>query len=176
MRLRRLDGRSHVCVHPSRLGIRATDTAPAPENATLVETLPSDSNILSATIEQVAVEGSLKALMFATTADRRVNILDTPSCALRSSTTGLQDSPVLSSLVLREKYVILTSMSGQLVIADLAGNVLEKRRDHAKYVVNVKVIDDTDKPLLATAAWDNKINIYSLSTTKRGFVVIGRRA
>ena len=137
----------------------------APENATLVETLPSDSNILSATIEQVAVEGSLKPLMFATTADRRVNVLDTPSCALRSSTTGLQDSPVLSSLVLREKYVILTSMSGQLVIADLAGNVLEKRRDHVKYVVNVKVIDNTDKPLLATAAWDNKINIYSLSTS-----------
>jgi WD40 repeat protein len=165
MRLRKLDGRSLVCVRPSRLGLRATDIFSAPEKATIVETLPSDSNILSATIEQVAVEGSLKSLMFATTADRRVNVLDTPSCALRSSTTGLQDSPVLSSLVLREKYVILTSMSGQLVIADLAGNVLEKRRDHAKYVVNVKVIDNTEKPLLATAAWDNKINIYSLSTT-----------
>jgi WD40 repeat protein len=165
MRPRRRDGRSHVSVCLSRLDLYATDLLSAPENATLVETLPSDSNILSATIEQVAVEGSLKPLMFATTADRRVNVLDTPSCALRSSTTGLQDSPVLSSLVLREKYVILTSMSGQLVIADLAGNVLEKRRDHVKYVVNVKVIDNTDKPLLATAAWDNKINIYSLSTS-----------
>lgn len=53
-------------------------------------------------------------------------------------------------------------MSGQIVIADLAGNIIEKRRDHAKYVVNVKILDDTDKPLLASAAWDNKINIYSL--------------
>lgn len=100
--------------------------------------------------------------MFATTADRRVNVFDTPSCTLRSSATGIQDSPVLSCLALRENYVVFASMSGQIVIADLAGSIIEKRRDHAKYVVNVKVFDNTDKPLLASAAWDNKINIYSL--------------
>lgn len=100
--------------------------------------------------------------MFATTADRRVNVLDTPSCTLRSSATSLQDSPILSCLILRKKYVVLASMSGQIVIADLAGNVIEKRRDHAKYIVNVKFFDNAQKPLLATAAWDNKVNIYSL--------------
>lgn len=100
--------------------------------------------------------------MFATTADRRVNVLDTPSLTLRSSATGIQDSPVLSCLALREKYVVFASMSGQIVIADLSGKIIEKRRDHAKYVVNVKLFDSTDKPLLASAAWDNKINIYSL--------------
>ena len=139
--------------------------ASAPEQATIIETLPSNSNILSATIEQVIVDGHLKDIMFATTADRRVNVLNTPDCTLRSSATGIQDSPVLSCLALREKYVVFASMSGQLVISDLAGNIIEKRRDHAKYVVNVKILDNTDKPLLASAAWDNKINIYSLPTS-----------
>lgn len=127
-----------------------------------MESLPSNSNILSATVEQVIVDGNLKDIMFATTADRRVNVLDTPSLTLRSSATGIQDSPVLSCLALREKYVVFASMSGQIVIADLSGKIIEKRRDHAKYVVNVKLFDSTDMPLLASAAWDNKINIYSL--------------
>lgn len=140
-------------------------TSTAPEQATIVDSLPSSSNILSATVEQVIVDGSLKDVVFATTADRRVNVLDTPSCTLRSSATGIQDSPVLSCLALREKYMVFASMSGQIVIADLEGNIIEKRRDHAKYVVNVKIFDDTDRPLLATAAWDNKINIYALPTS-----------
>jgi WD40 repeat protein len=137
----------------------------APEQATIVDSLPSSSNILSATVEQVIVDGNLKDVVFATTADRRINVLDTPSCTLRSSATGIQDSPVLFCLALREKYMVFASMSGQIVIADLAGNIIEKRRDHAKYVVNVKVFENADKPLLATAAWDNKINIYSLPTS-----------
>lgn len=53
-------------------------------------------------------------------------------------------------------------MSGQIVIADLKGNIIDKRRDHAKYVVNIKTMDSPDQTLLATAAWDNKINVYSL--------------
>lgn len=116
-------------------------------------------------MEKVAVDGSLKDVMFATTADRRVNTLDVPSCGLRSSATGLQDSPVLSCLAFRENYVVFASMSGQIVIADLAGNIVEKRRDHAKYVVNVKIFDSAERSLLATAAWDNKINIYALPTS-----------
>lgn len=143
-----------------------TDFAAAPEEATVVSALPSSSNILSATVEKVLVEGNVKDLLFATTADRRVNVLDTPSHALRSSTTGLQDSPILSCMIFREKYVILAAMSGQIVVADLAGNVIEKRRDHAKYVVNIKVSQGSDRTLLATAAWDNKVNIYSLPTSE----------
>jgi hypothetical protein len=61
--------------------------------------------------------------------------------------------------------MVFASMSGQIVIADLAGNIIAKRRDHAKYVVSVKISDNVDRPLLATAAWDNKINVYSLPTS-----------
>jgi WD40 repeat protein len=155
-----------LCVHAYHgTTIRRLTQVSAPEQAIIVDSLPSSSNILSATVEQVIVDGSLKDVVFATTADRRINVLDTPSCTLRSSSSGIQDSPVLSCLALREKYMVFASMSGQIVIADLAGNIIEKRRDHAKYVVNVKVFDKTDKPLLATAAWDNKINIYSLPTS-----------
>lgn len=137
-------------------------TAPSPANASVIDSLPSSSNILNATVEKLVIGGDSKDLIFATTADRRVNILDAPSYALTSSANSLQDSPILSYTVFREKYLILASMSGQIVIADLEGNIIDKRRDHAKYIINTRIFDDADKPLLATAAWDNKINIYAL--------------
>lgn len=140
-------------------------TSPSPENATVIDSLPSSSNILNAGIEKMLVEGESKDLMFATTADRRVNILNAPSFALRSSANSLQDSPILSCTVFREKYVILASMSGQIVVADLDGSIIDKRRDHAKYIINTRIFDDENRPLLATAAWDNKINIYALPTS-----------
>lgn len=140
-------------------------TTPSPENASFIDSLPSSSNILNASVEKALVAGVSKDLLLATTADRRVNILETPSYALKSTANSLQDSPILSCTVLREKYMILASMSGQIVISDLEGNIIDKRRDHSKYIIDIRIFDDANTPLLATAAWDNKINIYSFPTT-----------
>ena len=53
-------------------------------------------------------------------------------------------------------------MSGQLITSDISGKVIEKRRDHSKYIVKVAIHDDGERaPLVATAGWDCKIHIYS---------------
>ena len=52
-------------------------------------------------------------------------------------------------------------MSGHLTLTSISGEVIEKRRDHAKYIVQIAVSPDARRPLIATAGWDNKINIYS---------------
>ena len=102
-------------------------------------------------------------LLFATSADRRLHIIEAPLCSLRASILGLQDSPILSCVVFREQVLLSTSMSGQLLASDLRGNIIDKRRDHSKYVVKVTVFHGQGEDVIATAGWDNKILIYKPS-------------
>lgn len=53
-------------------------------------------------------------------------------------------------------------MSGQLVVSDLQGVVFDKRRDHAKYVVQIITHELEDVTWLATAGWDGKVHLYSI--------------
>lgn len=96
------------------------------------------------------------------TADRRLHILDAQTNALADSLTGLQDSPILSSAVHRGKHLLSASMSGQLLVSDLKGNVVVKRRDHSKYIVKLAIHDNASETFIATAGWDCKINVYRL--------------
>jgi len=64
-------------------------------------------------------------------------------------------------------------MSGQLVASDLKGNKLDNRRDHNKYLIQVAVHQSSNDSsndhssgtqvatLIATAGWDNKVQIYA---------------
>ncbi|KAL1311177.1 hypothetical protein AAFC00_001374 [Neodothiora populina] len=108
-----------------------------------------------------------KHLLFATTADRRVNVMEVPSCALQDSLTSLQDSPVLSCAMLPSGHLLTGSMSGQITISDLAGNILCRRRDHNKYIVQVASHEMDDTILIATAGWDAKVNLYSMSGSEQ---------
>lgn len=55
-------------------------------------------------------------------------------------------------------------MSGQLIVSDIEGSTIDKRRDHTKYVVKIAVHDNgSSAPLIATAAWDCKVVIYKPS-------------
>lgn len=136
-------------------------TSPAPSNAVEVASLPTTSNILSARIEHL-VDGdeSAQPILLASTADRRLHLLD-GSGELQSSLVGMHDSPVLSCTALGRSHLLTSSMSGQLHVSDLKGQVIEKRRDHLKYVVKVAVYQEgTDDTIVATAGWDGKILIY----------------
>ena len=61
-------------------------------------------------------------------------------------------------------------MSGQLLLSNSEGRVIDQRRDHLKYVVKVCVWTDASAEIawIATAAWDAKVHLYriSLSTGK----------
>lgn len=74
----------------------------------------------------------------------------------------MQDSPILSHLILEDAFILTASMSGKLVIADLAGgDVIESRRDHSKYIVKIVSNSDAADPLIATAGWDDRVNVYA---------------
>ncbi|KAK5700634.1 hypothetical protein LTR97_005151 [Elasticomyces elasticus] len=136
---------------------------PAPEHAERISTLPTSSNILSAVVFDT--DGSVPSL-FVTSADRRLHILDAATKELRNSLVGLQDSPILSCVVFRQKHLLTASMSGQLLVSDLNGSTIEKRRDHSKYIVKIVVLDNGDDELLiATAGWDGKIVVYNPAIT-----------
>lgn len=64
-------------------------------------------------------------------------------------------------------------MSGQLHLSDYSGTVLQKRRDHSKYVVRVAIHEDPLTPVIASAGWDSKIQIYRPTTTSTSAVQLG---
>lgn len=175
----------------------------APSIPSVVEILPTSSNILSARIENVddkegyvhyhvlgilerwsfscSLTCSVHSLTFpreirpfllATTADRRLHVVDFRANALEASHSDMHDSPVLSCAAFG-KFLLSSSMSGQLHLSDYAGAVLQKRRDHSKYVVRVAIHDDPSVPVIATAGWDNKILIYRPKTTSSTDVELG---
>lgn len=109
-------------------------------------------------------------MLLASSADRRLHVVDLPSRHLSASLAGLQDSPVLSSAILQKRILLTTSMSGQLIASDMSGIGLDKRRDHSKYAVKVVAFTSSDgQTTVTTAGWDCKVNIYQSSTSTNPF-------
>ena len=88
-----------------------------------------------------------------------------PSGTLDASLTTIHDSPILSCAVLVNKLMLSTSMSGQMGLSDLMGNVLDKRRDHTKYIVHITTFHDADGFWVATAGWDAKVHVYKIASS-----------
>ncbi|KAL8929632.1 MAG: hypothetical protein Q9172_000428 [Xanthocarpia lactea] len=119
---------------------------PAPEFPWLVTSLPSTSNLLHVSIEYITKDGgggpeNHHQLLFATTADRRLHILQTNyTFSLQDSLSHIHDSPILSCTILPLGGMVslTTSMSGQVIVYDhRAKRVLDERRDHGKFVVRL---------------------------------------
>ncbi|KAF2837993.1 hypothetical protein M501DRAFT_995262 [Patellaria atrata CBS 101060] len=150
----------------------------APSTAFAVDTLPSSSNLLHISIEPIHLRDtdSVELSLFATTADRRINMvkLDSGSFDLINSHLQTNDSPVLSSFVLRSRYLITASMSGKVTLFDLLRKEkLVVRQDHSKYVVQLAHWEGGNDIFLATAGWDKKILIYRLELATGGKPSLG---
>ncbi|KAI9875514.1 MAG: hypothetical protein M1830_008396 [Pleopsidium flavum] len=158
-----------LSVRFERFGVRDEGkgwSVPAPTIPKVLPILPTSSNILHVSIEGIeanAVGGPFQCIL-AATADRRLHRLRAaPPFAMLGSDSQIHDSPILSCLVLGAKYLITTSMSGQVLLFDLEKeSVIEERRDHKKYVVKVKISEDEEGAWVATAGWDAKVYIYRL--------------
>jgi WD40 repeat protein len=131
-----------------------------------VVTLPTSSNLLSTSVGILPFADAANAQPFilASTADRRLNVVQPNSQGfdIVNSLTQLQDSPILSFTIISQRYLACTSMSGQLVVFDCKKNeVIAKRKDHTKYVVQISSFEDKHGlTWLATAAWDKQVLIY----------------
>lgn len=134
----------------------------------MLDTLPTASNVLYASVEQVLSKGDAPATQYllASTADRRLNMVTWSSNAfeIACSHTHLQDSPVLSYTMIRSRYLVLSSMSGRIVLYDCVNDeILQERRDHTKYVVRVTSLQDADGAFVLTAGWDASVRLYRMT-------------
>ncbi|KAI9809681.1 MAG: hypothetical protein M1825_000113 [Sarcosagium campestre] len=138
----------------------------------VLSSLENASNLLHVSIskaESSTADGTgLRSYIFATTADRRLNVLSTEAPFLLTDMESY-DSPVLSCVVVRNRWLFSTSMSGQLVLRDLRTNTKKgHRRDHVKYAIQVVALPDDDGIWVATAGWDAKVFIYRIDWPEAG--------
>lgn len=101
--------------------------------------------------------------IFITTADKSWSQLSTTGpFQLTQSISNAHASPVLSISSLPGPYIFSTSMSGQLMLHDGRGRLLDKCRDHLKYAVQVvSTVTRSGSWIVATAGWDQKVHIYT---------------
>ncbi|KAF1942163.1 hypothetical protein EJ02DRAFT_180940 [Clathrospora elynae] len=146
-------------------------TLPAPVNATIVESLPNRSNILSVSVFDLLLPSTagIRQYIAVTTADRQLHLIDpsTPSLDLVHSYTDFQDSPSLDIVPIGSRYLLIASMSGKLTLFDTTNNtVADERKDHTKYLVKLSTWSPNGSSVLvATAGWDAKIFLYKLDVS-----------
>lgn len=120
------------------------------------------------------------AYLVATGADRQLHLFATAAGNhIVKSFSSLSDSPILSYTTVRNgRYVLLTNMSGQLLL-QRGTETLDCRKDHAKYAVKVVAHEEGDAEdgnthvWVATAGWDSKIVLYRLSVPNEGPEIAG---
>ncbi|OQE41847.1 hypothetical protein PENCOP_c004G01076 [Penicillium coprophilum] len=146
---------------------------PAPSKPALVQT-PTSSNILSASVEQwqkpcgdVDETATAQSYIVSTSADKHVHLLETEEGnASIKSFSGLSATPVLSFVsILQGRYILMSNMAGQLILQH-GSQMLDSRKDHAKYLVKVVTYEDKTDPSkwwVATAGWDQSVNLYCLN-------------
>ncbi|PYH50027.1 uncharacterized protein BP01DRAFT_388150 [Aspergillus saccharolyticus JOP 1030-1] len=141
---------------------------PAPSSPTVIQT-PTSSNLLCCSVERWQhgdeSEQQPEALLVATGADKQLHLFETSTGneLVRSSSTS--ESPILSYTLIRQgKLVFLTNMSGQLLL-QRGSNVVDRRKDHAKYAVKVVAHEADEAVWIATAGWDAKVFVYRLRSS-----------
>lgn len=153
-----------------KLGVDDANRAwaiPAPSKPMVLGSLPSRSNILSVTVFDLLLPSATVARQYVavTTADRRLHLLNpaSPSLELVQSYTSFQESPILDIITISSRYILIASMSGKLLLYDIANDkVLDERKDHSKYVVKLASWSSSDSVLVASAGWDSKVFLYQL--------------
>jgi hypothetical protein len=133
-------------------------TVQAPHRPTIVDSLPSRSNIFSVSVFELLLRSATGAQDYVavTTADRKLHLLNPSSLTFQliHSYTSFQDSPILDVVATGRQYLLVASMSGKVVTAEDKG--LEHRRDQTKYVVKVASHSDGNTAWVASAGWESK--------------------
>lgn len=144
----------------------------APVNPTKLH-LETPANVLSTSIQKIKFSNADEPefVLLASTADRRLNYLP-----IRKLSSGqlqpfglIADSPILSMIVLQERLIVFTTISGSLTIYHpVKDKVLATRKNHSKYAIQVVTQTQGSDTLFATAAWDSQIVICKLVNHNTG--------
>jgi WD40 repeat protein len=140
-------------------------TVPAPSKPTILQSLPSRSNILSVAVFDLSLHlaEQVRQYIAVTTADRRLHLLNpaSPTLDLVHSYTSFQDSPILDIVAVGTQYLLIASMSGKLLMYDTRRDeILDERKDHSKYLVKLATWTNGTSTMVASAGWDAKIFLY----------------
>ncbi|KZM19758.1 hypothetical protein ST47_g9293 [Ascochyta rabiei] len=138
---------------------------PAPTVPTVLESLPSWSNILSVAVFDLLLPSATTVGQYiaVTTADRRLHLLNPalPDFELAHSYDSFQDSPILDIVTISSRYMMIASMSGKMLLYDTASDkILDQRKDHSKYVVKIASCSIHGSVIVASAGWDSKVFLY----------------
>ncbi|KAF2815422.1 WD40 repeat-like protein [Mytilinidion resinicola] len=171
-----------LSVNFEKLGVGDEETGwrqPSPSTPTVVTTLPSNSNILHATVHQLALPetSSPTSVLLSSTADRRLNVIrpDSETFDVLRSYTHLQDAPILDCVVLDAHHILISSMSGRIKLFNLKSEaVLDERRDHTKYVVRLTSWQRAGEAYVASAGWDTKVFVYHIEVAEDQDLKIGK--
>ena len=127
-----------VCLNYEKHGFDDTAgwTAPAPSKPTVIS-LPEAANILSVSVQPFRLGDETRTSLLATTAGRRLSVLQADRSLALLESLSPQDSPILSwTPILEANFSIGTAMSGQVILFDSKSRcVVSERRDHTKFVV-----------------------------------------
>ena len=132
----------------------------------MLDSIPR-SNVLSVSRLNLTLASNpdLHAYFAATTADRRLHLIDagsSPNSAVQSY-SSFQDSPILDVAAFQDRYLLTASMSGSLLLYDMeTEQVLDQRKDHGKYVVKLAIWSSGTTTIVATAGWDAKVFLYRI--------------
>lgn len=86
------------------------------------------------------------------------------------SYSTFQDSPILDLAVLQDRYLLVASMSGKLLLFDTkTEQILDQRKDHGKYVVKIAALTLGSYTIVASAGWDAKVFLYRMSVDNTEF-------
>jgi hypothetical protein len=140
-----------------------------PSQETQLE-LKQPANVLQVSIVnlQLSESGPVQQVLLASTADRRLHYTSWGSTsANKMIVLGIEaDSPILSFVTLLDRYIVVTTISGALLIYDpCTDGVVAKRKDHQKYAVQVVTTSRNGQTYLATAGWDSRVLLYALDYT-----------
>jgi hypothetical protein len=153
--------------------LNKADAIAAPSEATEIPSIPATSNVLCVRgARHTHGERQSSSSLFVSFADRSlIEISSSPPYQRFTDVASLHNGPILSVYPLRDGSALTTSMSGQLIFhgpraysSSTDVEILERRSDHSKYAVHVAATIGTgDRWIIATAGWDQKVHIYTIS-------------
>ncbi|KAF3902570.1 hypothetical protein ABW21_db0207211 [Orbilia brochopaga] len=166
-----------LAVHFEKLNVDANAVPfqlPYPSAESILTTASTTSNILSITLSSLLIssdEENAQPVIISSSADKYLRIYDAraPCGILYTSPAALHAGPILSVLVVANRWLVTGSMAGDIAISDLTGTVLQRWEGHSKFIVKLALsepIDSEDEDAevryLAAASYDKSLSIHKL--------------